>query len=128
VIDSAAVIRTAGDAASESRGTPVLLHGYGSDEREVFDRVVRVLPERSIASLRGPVREGEGFGWVSLERSLRDLGADELLGMADRVAAAVLDWLALHSTADRRIYDIGHAQSDEEYDDVAAFVRSMPQR
>jgi phospholipase/carboxylesterase len=210
VIDHADVLRGAGDPASERRGTLVLLHGYGSDEREVFDRVTRVLPERSIVSLRGPVREGEGFGWVSLRRSLRDLGTDELLGMADRVAGAVLDWLdgaalrppvgllgvsqggvlalhllrlaperfsyavtlsgyvlagrrvgddllanrrppvfwgrgdrddlipaadvartadwlALHSTAVHRVYDIGHAQSDEQYDDVAAFVRSMPQ-
>jgi len=205
VIDPAAV---AWGGAATGLGTIVLLHGYGSNERELLNQVLRVLPEFALASLRGPVTEGPGNGWVSLNRSLTDLDPGAISALADGVSAGVMAWLdgaqhrepvgllgvsqggvlalhllrraperfsfavnlsgyvlagrvagdeilernhppvfwgrgtrdelvraadvertsawlARHSTATIRTYDLEHAESEAEYGDVAAFVRSV---
>ena len=64
----------------------VLLHGYGSDEGAVFDQVRPLLPDMAIASIRGPLREGGGFAWVSMPRYLAARGPEAVLAMAEDVA------------------------------------------
>lgn len=191
-----------------ARGTILLLHGYGSNERELFMKVASVLPDFALASLRGLVTEGPGYGWVSLRRSLTEIGPAALSATADQVSAAVItwldaaelkkplgllgvsqggvlamqllrlaperfsfvvnlsgyvlagqsagdgllektcppvfwgrgsrdqlvpthdiertaDWLSRHTTSTIRTYDIGHGETDAEFDDAATFVRTF---
>ena len=51
-IDSAAVLWGRPGKSSDQEGTVVLLHGYGSNERELFGRIASMLPGHTIASLR----------------------------------------------------------------------------
>lgn len=71
----------------------VLLHGYGSNERELFSQVAPLVPDMLVASIRGPIAEEPGFGWVSLQRSIRTLPPGELFELTDHVAGGVLEWL-----------------------------------
>ena len=74
--------------ASERAGRPlmVLLHGHGMNER-MGTELLHLLPaELVIASVRGPLRVGAGYGWFPLDASLR-------LEQIDAAAHGVLDWL-----------------------------------
>jgi phospholipase/carboxylesterase len=71
----------------------VLLHGYGSNEQELFQRVAPLLPEMPIASVRGPVPEAGGFAWVSLRRNEAGPRPQAPSVMADDVDRALLGWL-----------------------------------
>lgn len=92
-IDPSAVVWSAASPGGAPGDLLVLLHGYGSNERELFAQVAPLVPEMLVASVRGPVAEESGFGWVSLQRSIRTLVPVELFALADRVAGSVLKWL-----------------------------------
>lgn len=89
-IDRDAVLWSASERDRADRPLLVLLHGYASDEADLF-AISAFLPlEPAIASLRAPIPEGPGFAWFS---RLTNVPADPLAGNADAAAHAVLDWL-----------------------------------
>ena len=93
-IDPSAVLWSGPPAERGGRELLVLLHGYGSNETDLFGRLVPLLPaDLIVASLRGPVTEESGFAWVSLAKSVTMLTDGAVLCVANEVAQAVLDWL-----------------------------------
>lgn len=82
---------SAGERDRVGRPILVLLHGYGSDEADLFGISAYLPLEPVIASLRAPIPEGPGFAWFS---RFTNVPADPLAGNADAAARAVLDWLA----------------------------------
>lgn len=89
-IDSDAVLWSAGEKDREGRPLLVLLHGYGSDEADLFGIAAYLPLEPVIASLRAPIPEGPGFAWFS---RFTNVPSDPLAGNADAAARAVLAWL-----------------------------------
>lgn len=53
----------------ERQGTPlvVMLHGYGSHERDLFSFAHQLPEEFTCASVRAPLAEGPGFTWFPLD-------------------------------------------------------------
>lgn len=74
--------------ADERAGRPllVLLHGHGMDEEMGAGVRDRLPPELVLASVRGPLRVRNGYGWFPLDASLRPEQVDEA---AHRVATWV---------------------------------------
>ncbi len=89
-IDRDAVLWSAGEKDRAGRPLLVLLHGYGSDEADLFGIAAYLPLEPVIASLRAPIPEGPGFAWFS---RFTNVPSDPLAGNADAAARAVLDWL-----------------------------------
>jgi phospholipase/carboxylesterase len=89
-IDRDAVLWSAGEKDREGRPLLLLLHGYGSDEADLFGIAAYLPLEPVIASLRAPIPEGPGFAWFS---RFTNVPSDPLAGNADAAARAVLDWL-----------------------------------
>lgn len=89
-IDRAAVLWSASEQDRADRPLLILLHGYASDEGDLFG-ISSYLPlEPVIASVRAPIPEGPGFAWFS--RYSNDEGNPSPAN-ADAAARAVLDWL-----------------------------------
>lgn len=80
-------------------GTLVLFHGYGSNERELADQVAPLLPDMAVASVRGPIAEGPGYAWLSLQQSVATLAREALLARTNDVAQAILGWLGARAPA-----------------------------
>lgn len=89
-IDRKAVLWSAGEADRAGRPRVVLLHGYASDEADLFGISAYLPLEPVIASLRAPIPEGPGFAWFS---RFTNVSGDPLAANADAAARAVLDWL-----------------------------------
>jgi phospholipase/carboxylesterase len=89
-IDRDAVLWSAGEKDREGRPLLVLLHGYGSDEADLFGASAYLPLEPVIASLRAPIPEGPGFAWFS---RFTNVPTDPLAANADAAARAVLEWL-----------------------------------
>ncbi|WP_348790198.1 alpha/beta hydrolase-fold protein [Leifsonia sp. NPDC080035] len=89
-IDRDAVLWSAGERDRADRPRLVLLHGYASDEADLFGIAAYLPLEPVIASLRAPIPEGPGFAWFS---RFINVPGDPLAGNADAAARAVLDWL-----------------------------------
>jgi phospholipase/carboxylesterase len=89
-LDRDAVLWSAGERDRPGRPLLVLLHGYGSDEADLFGIAAYLPLEPVIASLRAPIPEGAGFAWFS---RFTNIVADPLAGNADAAARAVLEWL-----------------------------------
>lgn len=89
-IDREAVLWSAGERDRAGRPLLLLLHGYASDEADLFGISAYLPLEPVIASLRAPIPEGPGFAWFS---RFTNVPADPLAGNADAAARAVLDWL-----------------------------------
>jgi phospholipase/carboxylesterase len=64
----------------------VLLHGHGMDERMGVELHDQLPSELVLASIRGPLRVGSGYGWYPLNASLG-------LNQIDASARAVVDWV-----------------------------------
>jgi phospholipase/carboxylesterase len=64
----------------------VLLHGHGMNERMGQELHHQLPAELVLASVRGPLRVGAGYGWFPLDASLR-------LEQIDAAAHAVLHWV-----------------------------------
>ncbi|MEN0086276.1 MAG: alpha/beta fold hydrolase [Leifsonia sp.] len=89
-IDRDAVLWSASERDRAGRPLLVLLHGYASDEADLFGIAAYLPLEPVIASLRAPIPEGAGFAWFS---RFTNLPGDPLAGNADAAARAVLEWL-----------------------------------
>lgn len=89
-LDRDAVLWSANERDRAERPLLLLLHGYGSDEADLFGIAAYLPLEPVIASLRAPIPEGPGFAWFS---RFTNVVADPLAGNADAAARAVLEWL-----------------------------------
>jgi phospholipase/carboxylesterase len=89
-IDSEAVLWSAPEQERAGRPLLVLLHGYGSNEGDLFGLSPSMPLSPVIASLRAPIDIGYGHSWFPLtaETPIEQHGAN-----ADAAAGAVLDWL-----------------------------------
>jgi phospholipase/carboxylesterase len=78
--------------ADQREGRPllVLLHGHGMDEQMGAGVRDRLPPELVLASIRGPLRVRNGYGWFPLDASLR-------LEQVDEAAHRVVRWVALQT-------------------------------
>ncbi|KQM84340.1 alpha/beta hydrolase [Agromyces sp. Leaf222] len=92
-IDDEAVLWSASDADREGRPLLVLLHGFNSNEGDLFGLSPYLPLAPVIASLRAPEFTGYGYAWFPLlaegaELSVEGAGAavDAILAWLDRVA------------------------------------------
>ncbi len=74
----------------ERAGKPllVLLHGYGSNEQDLFSLAGLLPPDFVVASLRAPIATGPGFTWFPLTASI-----DYSLDAVKDAAGYVFSWL-----------------------------------
>jgi phospholipase/carboxylesterase len=89
-IDSDAVLWSAPERERAGRPLLVLLHGYGSNEGDLFGLSPSLPLEPVIASLRAPIELGAGHAWYPLTA---ETFADSHSFSADVAAAAILDWI-----------------------------------
>ena len=89
-IDRNAVLWSASERDRAGRPLLVLLHGYASDEADLFGIAAYLPLEPVIASVRAPIPEGPGFAWFS---RFTNVPGDPLATNADAAARAVLEWL-----------------------------------
>lgn len=89
-IDRDAVLWSASERDRAGRPLLVLLHGYASDEADLFGISAYLPLEPVIASVRAPIPEGQGFAWFS---RYTNVPGDPLAANVDAAARAVLDWL-----------------------------------
>jgi phospholipase/carboxylesterase len=81
-------------AASREKQLLVLLHGATSDERDLFDRLVPLLPANVIvASPRGPVPEGGGYSWASPQDRVEAQTDAKVAALGNSIAGSFLAWL-----------------------------------
>lgn len=97
-IDDAAVLWSTPVAERGERPLLVLLHGYNSDETDLFGLAPYLPLEPTIASLRAPLDAGYGYAWFPLAfgedgRAIEDAGAPDGTGRGGAATAAVLDWV-----------------------------------
>lgn len=90
VIDPRAVMWSASEEDRKGRRLLILLHGYGSDEADLFGLAPFLPLEPVIASVRAPIPEGPGFAWFS---RYTNVPGDPMTINADAAGRAVLDWL-----------------------------------
>ncbi len=90
VIDRDAVLWSASEKDRAGRPLLVLMHGYASDESDLFGISAYLPLEPVIASIRAPIPEGPGFAWFS---RYTNVPGDPLAANADAAARAVIDWL-----------------------------------
>jgi phospholipase/carboxylesterase len=88
-LDDDAVLWSASAADREGRPLLVLLHGYNSNEGDLFGLAPYLPLEPAIASLRAPGFTGYGYAWFPLLAE----GAELSLEGADAATDAILDWL-----------------------------------
>lgn len=89
-IDPDAVRWSASEADREGRPLLVLMHGYGSNEDDLFALAPYLPLAPVIASLRAPIAEAGGYAWFSHHET--GTGVPTLHG-ADTAASAVIAWL-----------------------------------
>lgn len=65
-IDPSAVLWSANERDRAGRPLLVLLHGYGSNEADLFDLAPYLPLQPAIASLRAPIAMGPGHAWFPL--------------------------------------------------------------
>lgn len=88
-VDDEAVLWSASAADREGRPLLLLLHGYNSNEGDLFGLAPYLPLEPAIASLRAPLDTGYGHAWFPLLAE----GADLSLAAADAATDAILAWL-----------------------------------
>ncbi len=89
-VDESAILWSAPERERAGRPLIVLLHGYGSHEGDLFSLSPRLPLAATVASLRGPIKEGAGYAWWSLAG--QNPGQPDPAAV-DAGAQAVLDWL-----------------------------------
>lgn len=120
-IDPARVVWSDDPRALEDRPLVVLLHGYGSDARDLMNVVPYLPPELAYASLLAPHPSSVapvGFEWFPLhftpQGDVADMTTPALLGglaaNADRVGQAVLGWLDSLDPAPSQVALLGFSQ------------------
>lgn len=107
-IDPTTVLWSVPPAERAGRPLLVLLHGYGSDERDLFSLAAHLPDEPVIASLRAPLTPpwpGQGYSWYPIEGlNGRDPGA------LTASAEAVLAWTEAHAGDAASIAFLGFSQ------------------
>lgn len=88
-LDPAAVLWSANEADRAGRPLLILLHGYGSNEADLFDLAPYLPLKPVIASLRAPIAMGPGHAWFELGAQP---GVPDPLAVTD-AARGVLAWL-----------------------------------
>ena len=89
-IDQDAVLWSVPREQREGRPVLVMMHGYGSNEADLFGLVPNLPEELAIAAIRAPLRQGRGFAWFPLNVNEPGTPAEEEVDLAAR---AVFDWL-----------------------------------
>lgn len=89
-IDNRAVLWSASERDRVDRPLLILLHGYGSDEGDLFGISTYLPLEPVIASVRAPIPEGPGFAWFS---RFANSESNPSQANANAAAEAVLAWL-----------------------------------
>jgi phospholipase/carboxylesterase len=107
VVDSKAVIWSASEADRVGRPLLILMHGYASDEADLFGLSPYLPLEPVIASVRAPIPEGQGFAWFS---RYTNVGGDPAQINANAAARAVLLWLNSLPTEFEQIGLLGFSQ------------------
>ncbi|MCW2805994.1 MAG: phospholipase [Propionibacteriaceae bacterium] len=93
-IDPEAVLWSAHETARYGGNLLVLLHGATSSERDLFSRLVPLLPRNlTVASVRGPISEGSGYSWVSPETRRSAATDSAVTAVGNEAARSVLAWL-----------------------------------
>lgn len=90
-LDANAVIWSTPESQRAGRPLLVLLHGYGSHEGDLFGMAPYFPLDFTIASVRAPHAEGNGFAWFAPDA--RRPGDPQAEGVDD-ATDALLDWLA----------------------------------
>jgi phospholipase/carboxylesterase len=88
-VDDEAVLWSASAADRAGRPLLLLLHGYNSNEGDLFGLTPYLPLEPAIASLRAPLYTGYGHSWFPLLAEDAELS----LAGADAATDAILDWL-----------------------------------
>lgn len=88
-VDDEAVLWSASAADREGRPLLLLLHGYNSNEGDLFGLAPYLPLEPAIASLRAPIFTGYGHAWFPLPADGVELSVEG----ADAATDAILDWL-----------------------------------
>ncbi|WP_104200513.1 alpha/beta hydrolase [Cryobacterium sp. Y29] len=87
-IDTAAVLWSTSGADQTDRPLLIIMHGYGSNEGDLFSLAPHLPLEPVIAALRAPLPVGAGWAWFPIS----DPGNPDT-ATVDAAVAAVLDWL-----------------------------------
>ncbi|MDQ0893296.1 alpha/beta hydrolase [Agromyces ramosus] len=105
-IDDEAVIWSASAADREGRPLLLLLHGYNSNEGDLFGLAPYLPLEPAIASLRAPIFTGYGNAWFHLPPEDAELS----LAGADAATEAIIDWLDRAAPGSTAIGLLGFSQ------------------
>lgn len=89
------VVRWSGAAAGD-RPLLVMLHGRGSNERDLFELVPFLPDDLVVCSLRAPIPEGPGYSWYPLnlapgvtpDETAVNAAVDAILGFLDDLGGA----------------------------------------
>ena len=90
-VDDEAVLWSASAADREGRPLLLLLHGYNSNEGDLFGLAPYLPLEPAIASLRAPHASDYGYAWFP--RIVDDTTGDVAFEGAADTADAILEWL-----------------------------------
>lgn len=104
-IDADAVIWSLPEAERGGRPLLLLLHGKGSNERDLAGLMVRLPSEFVMASLRAPIPDGPGFSWFAMGSP-----GNPLAEPVDAAADAVLAWLDTLPTRPPTLGILGFSQ------------------
>lgn len=102
--------------ASGSSGKPpllLLLHGVGSNERDLFSLSDVLDPRFRIVSLRAPLERGpNSFAWFDVQflPSGNVINSDQLRASRDRIAQVIGEAVAAYDTDAERVYLLGFSQ------------------
>jgi phospholipase/carboxylesterase len=90
-VDDEAVLWSASEADREGRPLLLLLHGYNSDEGDLFGLAPYLPLEPAIASLRAPLAADFGYAWFPrvVDDTTGHVGSDG----AEDTAQAIIEWL-----------------------------------
>jgi len=107
-VDDEAVLWSASAADREGRPLLLLLHGYNSNEGDLFGLAPYLPLEPAIASLRAPHASDYGYAWFPriVDDTTGDVGSE---GAAD-TAEAILDWLDRAAPDARSVGLLGFSQ------------------
>jgi phospholipase/carboxylesterase len=91
----------------------LLLHGYGSNEDDLFSIAPLIDPGLSVASVRAPHALGPGaFAWFDIDftQSAIRMDADEALRSRDRAIGIISELLSSYRVDISQVYLIGFSQ------------------
>jgi phospholipase/carboxylesterase len=104
-IDPSAVLWSAPERLRADRPLLLLLHGYGSNEGDLFSFAPYLPLSPVLASVRAPLPEGPGFAWFPLSGQVT---LDELSGAVNAATDALLEWI--RSTGAPKVGVLGFSQ------------------